>query len=308
MSSTNPSAQGLDRNMGHRAPVVFSAAELARVTGLPVRQIRALIYTATIPTIDGALVAHHDALRACRALIDGRLAAPVGGTGSGLLSRDRADSTRDGRSTSVSVRAARSASAAEFDRRYIPAADVAPRSNTAGILPRRVLSRPGAASITTGLGATPHLHYGLLVSASVHAAVLALILVIAPVAVPRARPDDARNITARAGPAGVRRGPRPRWRRTPPAHTAATRGRRGCPAPQQSAATASTAEAPTTAPQTGAAIAETARPRPAAAAVGAGHDPTGARDREPRRRHGRRRRTQIRRGRGTGHRTWCRTG
>ena len=44
MSSTNPSAQGLDRNMGHRAPVVFSAAELARVTGLPVRQIRALIW------------------------------------------------------------------------------------------------------------------------------------------------------------------------------------------------------------------------------------------------------------------------
>jgi hypothetical protein len=48
-----------------RLPDVFSPAELARVTGLPVRQIRALIQTAAIPTVDGALVARHDAFRAC---------------------------------------------------------------------------------------------------------------------------------------------------------------------------------------------------------------------------------------------------
>ena len=116
-----------------RLPDVFSAGELARVTGLPVRQIRALIRTAAIPTVNGALVARHDAFRACRALLDGRLTAPVSGSGSGLLSRDRADSTRTGRATGVS----------------------------------------------------------LLVSGSVHAAVLAVILVLATVAVPSARPDDA---------------------------------------------------------------------------------------------------------------------
>ena len=174
-------------------PEVFSAAELARVTGLPVRQIRALTHTAVIPTVDGALVARHDALRACRALLDGRLTAPVGVSGSGLLSRDRTDSTRNGRSTSVSLRAARRKSAAAFDRRYIPAAGVAPRSNTAGMLPRRAWYWPSAASITTGLGATPHFPYGLLVSGSVHAAVLAFVLVLTTVAVPSARLEDVRD-------------------------------------------------------------------------------------------------------------------
>ena len=86
-----------------RLPDVFSAGELARVTGLPVRQIRALIRAATIPTVDGALVARHDAFRACRALLDGRLTAPVSGSGSSLLSHDRTDSTRTGRSTGVSL-------------------------------------------------------------------------------------------------------------------------------------------------------------------------------------------------------------
>ena len=118
-----------------RLPDVFSAGELARVTGLPVRQIRALIRATAIPTVDGALVARHDAFRACRALLDGRLTAPVSGSGSGLLSHDRTDSTRTGRSTGVS----------------------------------------------------------LLVSGSVHAAVLAAILLLATVAVPGARPDDARG-------------------------------------------------------------------------------------------------------------------
>ncbi len=118
-----------------RLPDVFSAGELARVTGLPVRQMRALIRATAIPTVDGALVARHDAFRACRALLDGRLTAPVSGSGSGLLSHDRTDSTRTGRSTGVS----------------------------------------------------------LLVSGSVHAAVLAAILLLATVAVPGARPDDARG-------------------------------------------------------------------------------------------------------------------
>ena len=62
-----------------RLPDVFSPAELARVTGLPVRQIRALIQTAAIPTVDGALVARHDAFRACRALLDRRLTGRVTG-------------------------------------------------------------------------------------------------------------------------------------------------------------------------------------------------------------------------------------
>ena len=119
------------------APDVFSANELARVTGRPVRQVQALIRAATIPTVDGTLVARDDAVRACRALLDGRLAAPTSGSESGLFSRDGADSTRTGRSTSVS----------------------------------------------------------LLVASSVHAGGLAVILVLATVAVPRARPDDTRAPT-----------------------------------------------------------------------------------------------------------------
>ena len=108
-------------------PDVFSAGELARVTGLPVRHIRALICAAAIPTVDRALVARHDAVRACRALLDGRLRVP------------------------------------------------------------------GSGSITTGLGATPNFHYGLLVSGSVHATVLAMILMLAAGAVPSARPDENPN-------------------------------------------------------------------------------------------------------------------
>ena len=115
-----------------RLPDVFSAGELARVTGLPVRQVRALIRTAEIPTIDGSLVVRHDAVRACRALLDGGLTAALSGTGRGLFSGDGANPTRNGRSTSVS----------------------------------------------------------LIVSGSVHAAVLAGIFVLATVAVPSARPDD----------------------------------------------------------------------------------------------------------------------
>ena len=61
--------------------------------------------------------------------------------------------------------AARGERSAAFDRRYIPAASVAPRSNTAGMLPRRALQRPDAASLATGLGATPDFHHGLLAPA-----------------------------------------------------------------------------------------------------------------------------------------------
>ena len=104
-------------------PDMFSADELARVAGLPVRHIRALIRSTAIPTVDGSLVARHDAVRACRALVAGRLTAPG-----------------------------------------LPA---------------------------TALGATGNLHRGLLVSGSVHAAGLAMILVLAAVAVPDARPDSA---------------------------------------------------------------------------------------------------------------------
>ena len=172
---------------------MFSAGELARATGRPVRQIRELIRTAAIPTVDGRLVARPDAVRACRVLIDGGPAEPVGTSKGVLFSRDRAGSTR---------------SSAAFDRRYIPAAGVAPRSNTAGMLPRRALSAryaprgaeprvengcstdvfSGAGRIA-GLGATPNFPYGLLVSGSVHAAMLAVILIAAAVAVPGAVSD-----------------------------------------------------------------------------------------------------------------------
>ena len=120
-------------------PDVFSADELARVARLPVRQVRALILTAAIPTVDGSLVARHDAVQACRALLDGRLTEPVSGTERGLFSGGQSDTTRDGRSTSVS----------------------------------------------------------LLVSGSVHAAVLAFILVIATVAVPSAGPDGTESTPSR---------------------------------------------------------------------------------------------------------------
>ena len=57
--------------------------------------------------------------------------------------------------------AARRESPAAFDRRYIPAAGVAARSNTTGMLPRHAVDWPDAASPRTGLGATPDLHDGL---------------------------------------------------------------------------------------------------------------------------------------------------
>ncbi len=58
--------------------------------------------------------------------------------------------------------AARGESPAAFDRRCIPAGCVAPRSPTAGVLPRRVWRWPGAASITAVLGATRDSHDGRL--------------------------------------------------------------------------------------------------------------------------------------------------
>ena len=57
-------------------------------------------------------------------------------------------------------------SPAAFDRRCIPTASVAPRSNTAGMLPRRALSSGRIA----GLGATRDFHDGLLATAVAAAA------------------------------------------------------------------------------------------------------------------------------------------
>ena len=116
-------------------PEVFSARELADATGVPVHHIRALIRAAAIPTVDGSMVTRGDAVRACRALLDGRLTAPIVETVTGLFPRDRAGSTGNGRSTGLS----------------------------------------------------------LIVSGSVHATVLAVLLVLAAVAVPSARPDEDRN-------------------------------------------------------------------------------------------------------------------
>ena len=156
-------------------PDVFSADELARVTGLPVRQVRTLIRTAAIPTVDGSLVARDDAVRACRALLAARrgpdpprrrgprdaaasqlpqpsprgevaherspdgVTTPVSGAARGVFFRDQSDTTRDGRFTGLSF----------------------------------------------------------LVSGSVHAAVLACILVLTTVAVPSARPDSTRGTPAK---------------------------------------------------------------------------------------------------------------
>ena len=85
-----------------RVPDVFSAGELARATGRPVRQIRELIRTAAILTVDGTLVARLEAVRACLVLIDGGPAEPVGTSKGVLFSRDQAGSTRSGRSAGVS--------------------------------------------------------------------------------------------------------------------------------------------------------------------------------------------------------------
>lgn len=117
----------------HSLPDVFSSDDLARATGLHARQVRELIRTAEIPTIDGSLVTRQDAIHACQALGDGRLTGGGAGARCGLFSRHPADSTRDRRSTSLS----------------------------------------------------------LLVSGSVHATAMALMLVLAAVAVPQALPEEA---------------------------------------------------------------------------------------------------------------------
>ena len=85
-----------------RVPDVFSAGELARVTGLPVRQIRTLIRTAAIRSVDGKLVTRQDAVEACRALIDGRRTV-MHTSRRALFSRDPAGSTRRGHSAGVSL-------------------------------------------------------------------------------------------------------------------------------------------------------------------------------------------------------------
>ena len=58
----------------------------------------------------------------------------------------------------LTVQAARGESPAAFDQPCIPSDRVAPRSNTAGLFPRRALS----ARRKVGLGATRSFHHGLL--------------------------------------------------------------------------------------------------------------------------------------------------
>ena len=161
--------------MAERAPDVYSAEDLARATGAPVRQVRALIRAAAIPTIDGRLVARRDAIAACRTLRDGRL--PIGpAPGSGLFGR-RDDG--DGRGAAAGM--------------------------------------------------------SLLLAGSVHAGLLAAVLVLASVAVPGAVPDTRVSprrertqmvFVAEPGPGGGgggggRREPAP----PPPAERAGTRPR-----------------------------------------------------------------------------------
>ena len=80
----------------------------------------------------------------------------------GQGTRVRSDAHRGTDRVSLSALAARGESLAAFDRRCIPPADVAPRSNTAGIFSRRVLS----GRRITGLGATRDFHHGLLALAA----------------------------------------------------------------------------------------------------------------------------------------------
>ncbi len=81
-------------------PDVFSAEDLARVTGQPTRYLRTLIRTAAIPTIDGSLVTRRDALRACRALLDGRQPTTSGGA---RLFQPAVTTTRTGGGTGMSL-------------------------------------------------------------------------------------------------------------------------------------------------------------------------------------------------------------
>ena len=79
-------------NPGIVLPEMFSARELAEAAGVPRTLVRQLIIAAEIPTVDGELVAHSDAVAAVQALRRGRLRAhptgmPPGVFGSALLNR-----------------------------------------------------------------------------------------------------------------------------------------------------------------------------------------------------------------------------
>ena len=74
-------------------PEVFAPREVALAAGVSVSDVRQLIITAEIPTVDGELVAYGDALTAVEALRRGRLRAhptgmPPGVFGSALLNRN----------------------------------------------------------------------------------------------------------------------------------------------------------------------------------------------------------------------------
>ena len=66
-------------------PEVFSPAELARAAGVPAPLIRRLIATAEIPTVDGELVAHSDAVCAVRGLCTGQLGVHPTGARPGVF-------------------------------------------------------------------------------------------------------------------------------------------------------------------------------------------------------------------------------
>ena len=82
-------------NPGIVLPEVFSARELAEAAGVPPGLVRQLIIAAEIPTVDGELVAHRDAVAAVQALRRGQLQAHLTGMppvfGSSLLSRSGLD-------------------------------------------------------------------------------------------------------------------------------------------------------------------------------------------------------------------------
>ena len=73
---------------------------------------------------------------------------------------DRRPSTHSGRpepADHLTSRTVDPESSRRAEGRHIPAANVAPRSTTTSMFPRRALERPDAVSLTTGLGATPDL-------------------------------------------------------------------------------------------------------------------------------------------------------
>ena len=72
-------------NPGIVLPEVFSARELAEAAGVPPTLVRQLIIAAEIPTLDGELVAHNDAVAAVQALRRGRLQAPPIGMPPGVF-------------------------------------------------------------------------------------------------------------------------------------------------------------------------------------------------------------------------------